>query len=348
MRERKEKAHGPYRRGRKWRVVETSATGARATCSFASEALALAYIADFNDEAEGRTVSGVIDVYLEHLETKGLKQSSRTTLSFRLKAITDIVKRDRLLSAVTPTIADELYQARVAKRKPDTHRAELAAVTAMFAWCVKKGWLLSNPFAGVDPIGRKSVRRDHLRIDEARAYRKATLADLSDGALAASIALLMGLRATEIVKLAVRDIDDSARVIWIFESKTEAGDRHLEVPGELRSRLARKVANRDGDEYIFGDVDRRWVRYHVERIGQLAKISRPVTPHMLRRTWSALAAEAVPVDAVSRALGHASSTITRRHYQPTNAEERRSGQTVQRTMETSGELPVSGTENGNR
>lgn len=332
MRERREKAHGPYRRGRKWRVVETSATGARSTCSFKTEAEALAYIAEYNDEAEGRTVSGVVDDYLEHLEKQGLKPGTITTLSYRLKAITGMVQRDRLLSAVTPAIAGELYAARVAKRKADTHRGELAAVTAMFAWCAKRGWLQVNPFAGVEPQGRKGVRKDHLRIDEARAYRNAAIGDLSDGGLAAAIALLMGLRASEVVGLRVLDVDDAARVIWIFGAKTDAGDRNLEVPEELRARLQRKVADRDGAERVFGEVGRQWVYYHVQRIGELAKIGRRVTPHMLRRTWSALGAEAIPVDAVSRALGHASTTTTRRHYQPTNAEERRAGDVAMRTL----------------
>lgn len=333
MRERTEKAHGPYRRGKKWRVVETAANGARSTCSFKTEAEALDYIADFNDEAEGRTVSGVLDDYLEHLENQGLKPGSITTLSYRLKAITKVVERDRLLSQVTPAVAAEMYAGRVVKVKADTHRGELAAASAMFAWCVERQWLRSNPFATVKPEGRKAVRKDHLRIDEARLYRDAALADLTDGGLAAAIALLMGLRASEVCNLRVRDVDDGARVVWIIGAKTDAGDRHLEVPPELRTRLAKKTSGRDAGDRLFGDVERRWMTYHVQRIGELAKLSRRVTPHMLRRTWSALGAEAIPVDAVSRALGHASTAITRRHYQPTNAEERRAGAAVLRSLD---------------
>jgi integrase len=331
-RERKEQAHGPYRRGRKWRVVETSATGARATCSFETEALALDYIAQFNDQAEGRTVSGVIDAYLAYQATQGLRPGSVTTLRYRLKGITRVVERDRLLSAVSPATAAELYAARVATVKPDTHRGELAAARGLFAWCVKRGWLQANPFAAVEPEGRKVTRKGHLRIDEARAYRDAALDDATDSGLAAALALLLGLRAGEVVGLRVRDVDDGARVLWIDGAKTDAGDRHLEVPEELRARLRRRIANRAPEERLFGEVDRHWLGYHVQRVGVLAKLTRKVTPHMLRRTWSAIGAETMPIDAVSRALGHAGVAITRRHYQPTNAEERRAGASALATL----------------
>lgn len=331
MRERTERAHGPYRRGRKWRVVETSATGAKSTCSFESETEALAYIAEYHSEAQGRTVSAVVDAYLKHLEAQGLKAGSITTLRYRLKAITQMVTRDRLLTSVTPRIAVDLYAARVAKVKPDTHRAELAAVSAMSAWCVERGWLRASPFADVKPEGRKATRRVHLRIDEARAFLRTALDDATDAGIASAMGLLMGLRASEIVDCRVRDVDDGARVLWIADAKTAAGVRHLEIPPELRARLARKVDGRQGDERLFGDVDRHWLGYHVRRICGLAKVP-VVSPHALRRTWSAIGAEAMPVDAVSRALGHASTAITRRHYQPTNAEERRASGVVLRSL----------------
>src|SRR6185437_5245715 len=55
----------------------------------------------------------------------------------------------------------------------NTPRGELAAVMAMFGWCVDQGWLAANPFADVTPQGRKAVRKNHLRIEEARAVDRA-------------------------------------------------------------------------------------------------------------------------------------------------------------------------------
>ena len=45
------------------------------------------------------------------------------------------------------------------------------------------------------------------------------LADVGDeGAVAAMMALVMGMRASEIVSRVVRDLDDDGRLLWIFDS----------------------------------------------------------------------------------------------------------------------------------
>ena len=56
------------------------------------------------------------------------------------------------------------------------------------------------------------------------------------------------------------------------------------------------------------------------RIGKLARVPR-VVPHGLRGTHSTISAEAVPVDHVARALGHAGAAITRAHYLAPGAED---------------------------
>ena len=48
------------------------------------------------------------------------------------------------------------------------------------------------------------------------------------------VAVYMGLRAGEIVNIGRRDIDDNGRLLWIPDSKTEAGRRILEIPEILR------------------------------------------------------------------------------------------------------------------
>jgi len=183
----------------------------------------------------------------------------------------------------------------------------------------------------VKPQGRKAVRKNHLRIEEARAFYRACLGDPSDSGLAAAMALTMGLRASEVTDRIVRDVDDRARVLWITEAKTDAGERHLEIPRALRPRLARRVKNRAPTERLFGDVDRHWLGYHVERLCKAAEVP-TVSPHALRRTWSAIGAETMPVERVAATLGQRGAGVNRRHYQPTNAEQRRVGEAMQRSI----------------
>lgn len=337
-RQRTEKAHGPYRRGKLFRVVETAATGARTTLSFATEAEALEYIAAYNDEAKGRTVSAVIDEYLKHRRATDLRAKSIETLGYRLHGILRDIERDRLLSQLTPALAQKLYDQRCEEVAVDTHRGELNAASAMCAWCVKRGWLPSNPFASVEPVGRKNVRKSKLRIDESRAFLELALAENTEAGLAAAIALLMGLRASEVASIRVRDVDDGASVLWIDEEdgeerlKTTDSERYLEIPLVLRDRIAALCKGRKGSERLFGDRDRHWVYYHVTRLSEAAKVPR-VTPHALRRTHAKISAETSPIEHVARALGHGGTQVTKRHYVGKGAEGRRSAETMLKVIE---------------
>jgi integrase len=65
------------------------------------------------------------------------------------------------------------------------------------------------------------------------------------------MALLMGLRAHEVVQRTVRDLDDNGRLLVIGSSKTRAGVRTVAVPPLLRPRLLALTANRAADAMIF-------------------------------------------------------------------------------------------------
>jgi integrase len=66
------------------------------------------------------------------------------------------------------------------------------------------------------------------------------------GAVGAMMSLLMGMRAMEIVSRVARDVDDDGRLLWIPDSKTEAGKRTLEVPAVLRPHLLEMAKGEGG------------------------------------------------------------------------------------------------------
>jgi len=114
----------------------------------------------------------------------------------------------------------------------DTHRNGLSVAKAFDAWCVAQGWLQANPFAAIKGRGRRKRGKPQLRIEEARIFMTCCpeLAPRDDGTILALAYLLLGARAGEVVLRQVRDVDDGDRLLWIPDSKTEAGRRQLEVP----------------------------------------------------------------------------------------------------------------------
>jgi integrase len=313
-----ERAYGPYEHGSKWRVV-LKTTGAQRVTSFETEREAAEFIRLWRDETDGRTVSTTIDAYLDHARERGVSEASIQTIGYRLRAFLRTGEHDRLLRTLTPAVAAELYAKRSAKTKADTHRGELTEASRFGKWCAKRGWLGKDPFADIEPTGRCARGKPQLRVDEARRFLTTALAENSDSGLAAAMALLMAMRASEITDRVARDVDDGGRILWIERAKTRAGDRQLEIPEVLRPRLLELAKNRDPNEKLFGNVDRHWIGYHVRRLCLAAKVP-VVPPHGLRGTHSSISAQAVPVDHVARALGHAGAEVTRQHYLAPGAE----------------------------
>ena len=210
-----------------------------------------------------------------------------------------------------------------------THRKALSIARSFFEWAVGRGYAKKNPLADVVPVGRPRRGKLQLRIDEARAFLAAALAfaDSRGDSLAvgAAAALLLGLRASEIVHCRVRDLDDHGRVLWVEGTKTASSRRRLAVPGILQPFLLRLAAKREPLSFLFGESrsgqPRRRAALRLRVRGLCEKASVPIVcPHSLRGLWATLAVESGAVThAVAAALGHNSFEMTKRHYAQASA-----------------------------
>jgi integrase len=159
----------------------------------------------------------------------------------------------------------------------------------------------------------------------------ALLVEASGGdaaAVAALLALWTGLRASEIVQLAVRDVDvgveDGRRVtwLWVVDSKTTAGRRQVEVPPELGELLEQLSKDRLPGAWLFPTTRRsqtwhrrrEWVLGAVKRFCAAAGVP-VVSAHGLRGTNATLADRAgVAPREVARSLGHEDERTAAEHY----------------------------------
>lgn len=318
MRERRERVNGPYRRANGYRVYVSFPDGTRESHLLPTEAAAIEFIVTFRRNAETRTVDDAIDAYIADGRSRGLKDSTLTTYEFRLHGLLGPVLFEQL-GAITARRAASLYKARAAKKRTDTHRNELITATTFAEWCIKRGWIGTNPFAAVEPTGIRARRKPQLREDEARQFLDLALDEGTEAGLAVAMALLMGLRASEVTDRIVRDVDAGATRLWIDVAKSRAGERRLEIPEVLQSRLRELVTGRDPAEQLFRGRDRHWLLRNTVRLTKAAKVPR-VTPHGLRGTAASVAATALDINVVAAALGHASAAVTRGHYAEPAAE----------------------------
>jgi integrase len=322
------RVYGPYANRRGFRLVVISAAGTRRSEIVATRTAADQLKLDIEAElqAEAVTVNDALDDYRSYMRDKGNRPRSIETTLTRLRAF--FPDGDLVLADLTAKRAAGLYtdlRTRPSKRlkRPaavDSHRNTLNQARTFARWCGKRGWIAGDPLGGIEGVGRRRRGKPQLRLDEGRVFLAS--ADLSDpGNLAAGIALLLGLRATEIASIAARDVDDKGALLWIPESKTDAGRRMLEVPDLLRGPLeaAKRAA---GNGRLFPGRNRHWVLREVQRLCRAAGVP-VVSAHGLRGTHATVAQDMGATGRiVAAALGHTSEAVTAAHYTKPDAADR--------------------------
>jgi integrase len=271
-------------------------------------------------------VKQAVDALLDQLREEGLAASTIETATYRLRHFFGLPKNDARPVRWLRARGDELYREARKDRRADTHHAELALAKQVGELCVKRKWLKENPFADVEPVGRKTHGATKVRhtVDEARRLRAYCLARPSDPHAVITLAyLLLGARASELVRRDVRDLDDGGRLIRIDKAKTPTGIRGLVLPDELRELLLGLVRGRAKTAPIFvkenGErATRYWAYHHVRRICREAGV-KELSPQGLRRTASDLATDAGMAGVeIARHLGQTSTTVTDRSYRDGN------------------------------
>jgi integrase len=219
--------------------------------------------------------------------------------------------------ALTPGLAEKLYETLTGA--VDSRRNILAESKTFLRWCREKGWTRIDALEHVRGMGRRRRGKPQLTTDEARKFLAKALElaeqEEDEGAIAAAMALLMGMRASEIVERTTRNLDDDGRLLWITDAKTQAGIRRLAVPPQLQAHLQRIARGKKPTDRLFkAKAGRYWLLRSVQRICKEAGV--PIVPaHGLRGTHATLAVDAGATShLVAAALGHESFSTTARHY----------------------------------
>ena len=129
--------------------------------------------------------------------------------------------------------------------------------------------------------------------------------------------MYLGLRQGEVIARVGRDIDDNGRVLWVTSGKTKNAKRRLKIPEQLRPLIQTLVQTRQLDDLLFfpskGNPHPNYYWLQVRRLCRLAGVT-VVCAHSLRGLHATLALDGgATADAVARALGHGSFSMTARH-----------------------------------
>lgn len=324
---------GPYEEKRGWRVLQFDEAGRKThwvQTQKEAERLKKALVRMLK-LSEPRPIAGYLDEWLA-VKVRAGRCTDETARTERARLRTFFGERlGADVVRFTAMQAEQTYREYVERPvrrgwlpSAATHRAMLKSARSFFKWTVDAGHRRENPFARVMPVGRVNVGKTQLRLDEARRFVAAalTMYELRGNALAvgAVAALLLGLRASEVLNRVARDVDDGGKILWVDHGKTRSARRHLEVPEPLRPYLLRLAADLGPEDWLFGANPRGATHLRqnllnaVHRICAAARVPRVCT-HSLRGLYATLAVQSGAVShMVAASLGHASFQITARHY----------------------------------
>lgn len=323
---------GPYPLGDgRFRVVIFTREGERTdeVCPSEEEAqkARLAALAELAQPCE--TVDKAIHLYRLHQIEKGNKPKSYLETERRLRVFFDSMI-GRSLDMLAERACREIYDTLRKRLAGDSQLNYLAEAKTFLAWCDKQGWLpTGSPLRNVEGIGKRRRGKSQLRFNESRTFLKTALKRQDRGSVAAACCLLLGLRSGEVVGRVARDVDEDGRLLWIPDSKTEAGKRRVEVPEPLAELLAELAAAWPNGEAkgpgdpVFGRKSKRgrvwfhgltWMRKQVRKLAGAAGVPY-VPPHGLRGTHATIALGAgASGHVVAATLGHETPRITREVY----------------------------------
>lgn len=328
---------GPYPESNRWRLIIIE-RGERRSIYIPNEAEARRVKQQIerdmarSQNSKERTVDVLISEYGDEKQRlgKALPSTCREQLARLRVFLAPILEDD--IRAVTPKVAAELYAATLEQPSSKTgrtlavatHHAFLGYAKHFFGWAAKKQYIPENPFATVHRIGKPQAGKRQLRIDEARRFIDTALAYYENKrkplALAVLMALTMGLRASEVLRRQVRDVDDEGRILWVERGKTRHARRHLCVPEFLQEHLRQIVYGRRPDDLLFpsevpGAPKRHQSLWRLVRT-LCERASVPVVcTHSLRGLYATLAVETGALsESVAASLGHGSFAVTEKHY----------------------------------
>ena len=277
------------------------------------------------------TLGDIYDAYIADIR-RTCKPSTARTIGMTTHPLIDAIGRDFPADYLAAPVIRK-----VLPDKPSTHNLRIRRAKALMRWAYRADMIADIAWIDKlrllpDPERAAKLEDKYLEREELSALLD-TMDDEQDRLLTEFLALT-GLRIGEVIALRRDDVDMAARRIHVNKTysselqtvqtpKTATSRRDVVIQDELVSVIKGLINLADSyivhsplliPSYSGGYLCSRTYQRHLESASERS-IGRKITPHALRHTMTSLFAEAgVPLDVISRRLGHENSQITRDIY----------------------------------
>ena len=235
---------------------------------------------------------------------------------------------DRPYDSITRRDVIELLENIVAADKPVAANRVHAVISIVFSYAIDNDLVGANPASRLRKRGIETRRTRVLSDDEIRLFwERCVLPPVSRVVgLALRLALLTGLRASEVAGLSrveIENLDDLERAALVLPGeRTKNGRTHLVPLSAFAVETIKEALTLSRGEYVFG-VEGHALAVALRRLKDRlpdapgAKFWRndPFTAHDLRRSAATrMASLGVPAEDVAAALNHVRADVTGKHY----------------------------------
>lgn len=270
------------------------------------------------------TVRAWLEIFLASKQLRGLSPATLRDYAIRIGYYLDFATHNGLSASVLSTATIELYlMQRRASVSPFTEHGDFATLRNFCGWLVKRHYLEASPMLDLE---RPKKPRKRMRAVTYAQYRELYTSIQGDDWMARRDRLILtilffsGLRASELVKLQIADIEQDG-MIYIREGKG-GRDRlvpyHPDVPFLLKSYLALRpptespylLMSSNGSGGIRGVMQYAGLQQMLRRRCQAAGLPR-YNLHSFRHGFAIAFLNAdMQMSAVSAAMGHTSMDTT--------------------------------------
>lgn len=285
------------------------------------------------------TLKELVEAYRKDQE-KTVRPSTYARNYFACNSLMEILGEDTLVNRLSAPYVREKLLAK--NEDPGTMNERLRRYKALIRWGYRNDLVDSVDYLKKLPNFKDIPHRESIKDKYMEAEELKTLLDHMRNPvwkLLTEFLSLSGLRIGEAIALEARDIDLEAKQIHVTKAydvvneeastvKTMCSVRDVAIQPQLRDccrRISAEMRKRSmyyglGKRKLFiygrdGDYLEYYAYNKYLRENTLAVLGRQLTPHALRHTHASLLMEAgVPIDVISRRLGHENSKVTREIY----------------------------------
>ncbi len=285
-----------------------------------------------NTEDDSNTIGALFDKYLSSIKDQvAVKHLSATTLQkymlcqVRFMAMLNdkFHCKDMLLKDVTPAVIQDfsVYLMTVVHQCNNTAMKTMKTLKTVILYGIKLGVIHSNPYLGVklhlEPVDRGFLTEEELQSIIKKDFEIDRLGFVRDLFV---FSCFTGLSYIDVKKLKADNIVTLNGIEWIKMAREKTSTPVSVVLFDGAKCIIKKYENDPKrKDKLFPSMSNQKMNQYLKEIATSCGIKKNITFHMARHTFATLTlSKGVPIESVSRMLGHTNIKTTQIYAKITN------------------------------